>query len=246
MPNEVNKFIILESVDSTNNYAMALVQKGDANSGDAVFALDQMAGKGRRGKQWESTKGENIILTVITGMEWLSVLNQFQVSVAVALAGYELISRYTTEEIKIKWPNDLFINDRKAGGILIENVIKGQLWQWSIIGIGINVNQEKFQDNIGRATSLNQVNGKLYDPVRLAKELHVIVLEKIEDLQKGHYKKMLATYNTRLFRRHEQVKLKKGPIVFETQIEAVSSSGELITNGAMEQAFKFDEVEWIF
>ncbi|MEP7253072.1 MAG: biotin--[acetyl-CoA-carboxylase] ligase, partial [Ginsengibacter sp.] len=106
MPNGVNKFIVLETVDSTNNYAMALVQNGEANSGDAVFALDQTAGKGRRGKQWESTKGENIILTVITAMEWLSVLNQFQVSVAVALAGYELISRYTNEEIKIKWPND--------------------------------------------------------------------------------------------------------------------------------------------
>ncbi|MEP7252268.1 MAG: biotin--[acetyl-CoA-carboxylase] ligase, partial [Ginsengibacter sp.] len=158
----------------------------------------------------------------------------------------ELISRYTNEEIKIKWPNDLFINDRKAGGILIENVIQGQLWQWCIIGIGINIIQDKFQENIERATSLKQTTGKSYNPVNLAKELHSIVLSKIAELQEGRYKKMLTEYNTRLFGRHKRVKLKKGSIVFETLIEEVSPSGELITNGAIGQAFKFDEVEWIF
>ncbi|MEO8860198.1 MAG: biotin--[acetyl-CoA-carboxylase] ligase [Ginsengibacter sp.] len=127
------KFTILESVDSTNNYAMALVKKGLASSDEAVFSMEQTAGKGRRGKSWQSKMGENIILTIIAEMQWLPVQKQFQVSVAVAVGCVAFFSKYTKESIKIKWPNDIFINDRKAGGVLIENVIHGSLWQWPLL-----------------------------------------------------------------------------------------------------------------
>ena len=244
MPEEPKNFIILETVDSTNNYAMGIVQKGVANSGDAVFALEQTAGRGRRGKSWESRKGENIVLTVISEMQWLPVLSQFHLSVAVAVACHDFLSGYVENDIKIKWPNDIFINDRKAGGILIENVIKGHIWQWAIMGIGLNVNQEEFETGNLRAISLKQIIGKSFNARSLARELHEDVLVKISELKNGEYNKLLETYNKNLFARNKKVKLKKGNIIFETTVERVSPSGELVTKDVMERTFGFDEIEW--
>jgi len=245
LPLTSQKLTILESVDSTNNYAMALIQKGEANSGDAVFALEQSSGKGRRGKIWKSQKGVNILLTILAQMQWLSVQKQFHLSIASALACYDLFSKYTKENIKIKWPNDIFINDRKAGGILIENVIHGNLWQWAIVGIGLNINQEDFEKDDLKAISLGQVTGKYYDVIHLSRELHEILLKRLQALQSGEMSKMLGEYNENLFCRNKMVKLKKGNIVFETEIKSISASGELITKDAMERSFGFDEVQWI-
>ena len=232
-------------MDSTNNYAMAMVQKGIANSEDAVFAMEQSSGKGRRGKIWKSQRGGNILLTVLAQMQWLPVQKQFHLSIAVSLACHEFFSKYTKGNIKIKWPNDIFINDRKAGGILIENVIKGNLWQWAIIGIGLNINQENFEKEKVKATSLKQITGEHYNVIQLSHELHEIVLKRLHVLQSGNLSKMLDEYNENLFCRNERVKLKKENFVFETEIERVSASGELITKDAMERSFGFDEVQWM-
>ena len=237
------KMIILEKVDSTNNYAMALVQRGEAISGEGVFAKEQTAGKGRRGKAWKSQSGENVILTINNQMHWLPVQQQFQLSIAVALGCFDFFSAYIKENIKIKWPNDIFINDRKAGGILIENVVKGNLWQWAVIGIGLNINQEDFDKGI-KAISLKQITGIYYDVIELANELLQSVTIRINQLQSGEFNNLLYQYNENLYCLNKIVKLKKGNIVFETKIERISSTGELITKDVIERKFGFDEVEW--
>jgi BirA family biotin operon repressor/biotin-[acetyl-CoA-carboxylase] ligase len=244
MPVTSKKLIILENVDSTNNYAMALVQKGEAISGVGVFAKEQTSGKGRRGKTWKSRKGENLILTITEQMLWLPVQQQFQLSIAAALGCFDFFSGYIKKNIKIKWPNDIFINDSKAGGILIENLVKGNLWQWAIIGIGLNINQENFGNEI-RATSLKQITGIHYDVIELASELLQAVIKRINQLKSDEFDRLLYEYNENLFCRNKMVKLKKGNIVFETTIEKISSAGELITKDVMERRFEFDEVEWV-
>ncbi len=238
-------FIILKEVDSTNNYAMGLIQKGLANGGDAIFALEQTSGKGRRGKSWESVKGQNIVLSILSEMQWLPVHCQFQLSIAAAMACHDFFSCFVAGEIKIKWPNDVFINDRKAGGILIENVIQGRLWQWSVIGIGLNINQENFETSRFNPVSLKQLTGKAFDVQALAQKLHENVVTRITDLQNGGFNKMYECYNQNLFARNKKIKLKKGNITFETTVQGVSFSGELITRDAMERTFGFDEVEWL-
>ena len=237
--------IILEKVDSTNNYAMAMVQNGEANSGDCIFAIEQNSGKGRHGNTWKSQKGENILISVIVQMQWLQVMQQFRLSVCASLACYDLFSKYTKENIKIKWPNDIFLNDSKAGGILIENVIKGNLWQWSVIGIGLNINQQNFKENKLKATSLGQITAKHYDVIQLAHELHNNVLTRLDALRTDNFSKMLDEYNKNLFGRNKKVRLKKENIVFETVIKKVSDTGELITKDAIERNFSFDEVKWV-
>lgn len=243
MTTSPKEMIILEKVDSTNNYAMALVHKGTAISGQSIFAIEQTAGKGRRGKTWKSRSGENIMLTINKQMQWLPVQQQFQLSMAVALGCFDFFSKFIKKNIKIKWPNDIFLNDRKAGGILIENVIKGNLWQWAVIGIGLNINQEKFDNSI-KAVSLKQVTGINYDVVKLACELVETVTTRINQLESGEFNTLLFEYNENLFCRNRMVKLKKGVNVFETKIEKISSAGELITKDVIARKFKFDEVEW--
>jgi len=244
MPSLPTKLIILDTVDSTNNYAMGLIKTGGLSGKNAVFARNQTAGKGQRGKQWNANPGENIILSVITEMQWLPISRQFELSVAVALGCLDLASKYINSGVKVKWPNDLFINDSKTGGVLIENVIKGTLWQWAVIGIGINVNQLKFEDFNISATSLQQNSFLHYDVLKLAEELHTTILERIEQVRMGKFAALLEEYNEKLYAKDRLVKLGKGNIVFNTTIKRVSGSGQLITSDVIERQFNFDEVSF--
>lgn len=234
--------IVLEKVESTNNYAMGLIQKGVICSGTGVFAYEQTAGKGRRGKSWLTVTGQNILLSIVVEMKWQPVLDQFPLSMAVALACRDFISEKVVDDVYIKWPNDIFITDSKAAGVLIENVIQGTLWQWSVIGIGINVNQENFDGIDAKITSLKKKSGKEYDVLELASELQKMVLKRIDDLKAGGVTHLIDEYNTHLYGRGRLVKLKKETVVFETTIQSVSAAGQLITKDALERRFDFDEV----
>ena len=139
----------------------------------------------------------------------------------------------------------MFINDSKAGGILIENKIKGTLWQWAVIGIGINVNQTDFQDLDKAANSFANVSGEKYDVIVLGGELVGFVLERIEEMKTVPFEKMLEEYNSHLWSGGKRVKLKEGEEVFEVKILGVSEDGELMTEGAGERRFRFGEVEWV-
>lgn len=235
--------LILDSVDSTNNYAMALIKKREIQGEIAIFAREQTHGKGRRGKHWESNKSENIMLSVAVPMPWLEISRQFELSAAAALSCHDLLKNFLLANLFIKWPNDIFFNDSKAGGILIENVIKGKIWQWAVIGIGLNINQEIFENEI-IATSLKLATGKKYDVIQLAEKLYSIILKRIEELKKGNFQKMLKEYNAHLYAKGKLVKLKKQNVVFETKIVGVSFSGELITRDSIERKFVFDEIEF--
>lgn len=244
MHTEAKNFQILDSTNSTNNYAMGLIAAGKAVNGFAVFSREQSEGKGRRGKQWKSNKSENIILSIISNMQWLGLSRQFELSAAVALACYDLLDQFAPTKVAIKWPNDLFINDIKAGGVLIENSIKGTLWQWAVIGIGININQTVFEDLPFSPMSLKLATGNTYDPCELAKQLVTLIFKQVERIKKGEFPHLLEEYNGRLFARNRLVKLKKGNILFETTITGVSSSGQLITQDRFERHFNFDEIEF--
>ncbi|MEX6688634.1 biotin--[acetyl-CoA-carboxylase] ligase [Danxiaibacter flavus] len=238
-------FIELLQVDSTNNYAMQLVQNGTATHGTAVFTGFQTAGKGQRGKQWHGAQGENIALSVLLNTGAIGISRQFALSAAVALAAHAFFTKYCVSDASVKWPNDIYWRDRKAGGILIENVIRGQEWQWAIVGIGLNINQSTFDTATGRPVSLKQITGKQFDVSGLAKELASMVISAFDELQHIPFAQILDRYNDVLFKKGEQVKLKKDSIVFECTIEKVNASGELEISGAPYGPFRFGEVEWM-
>lgn len=238
-------FYIVECVDSTNNYAMRQVYDGQAKDGDAWFAIEQTNGKGRRSKHWHTNKGENIILSIAVRPVYLHVYESFQLSIATAMACYDLFKKYDKVNTKIKWPNDLFWNDRKAGGILIENVIKGNIWQWAVIGIGINVNQTVFSVEGRQPVSLKQITGKTFNPVELARELQGYLMQRLNEIKSQSFEKRLQDYNNVLYKKDEKIKLKMKNIIFDTTIKGVSPLGRLLTCDTMEHNFDFDEVEWL-
>ncbi len=236
-------FTILNTVDSTNNYAMARLDDGWAKHGMLWFANEQTAGKGQRGKTWIMEKGKNIAMSLVLAPERLKITNQFHLSAAVALSCFEFFSGYAGDETKIKWPNDLFWRDRKAGGILIENKFQGKIWKWAVVGIGININQTKFDKNLVNPVSLKQITGKTFDTIELASELHNLLMKNLAELKSANM--VMEQYNEQLYKINKQVTLKKGEQGFDTVIKGVTPEGRLITVDALERQFDFGEVEWV-
>ena len=243
-------FVELQSVDSTNNYARRLLHEGLARHGFAVFAHEQVQGKGQWGKTWVTEKDANIILSTVIHPGPLQIAEQFRLTVCTAVATHEFFSRYAGDDTRIKWPNDLYWQDRKAGGILIENVVSSgasetNRWQWAIVGAGININQTGFSSGLKNPVSLRQITGNTFDPVPLAKELCYLMNEKFKQILAGNFEKIFSEYLSHLYKRNETVKLKKENRVFEATIIGVSSSGKLIIKHSIEEEFDFGEIEWL-
>lgn len=238
-------FTILDRVESTNNYAMEAVRAGMAGHGKAWFSCNQSSGKGQRGNKWQSEPGKNIALSIVIQPGQFKLSHPFYLSAAIAIACYDFFSAYAGKYVSIKWPNDLYWHNKKAGGILIENIHFGKEWKWSVAGIGININQDDFDIGLKNPVSLCQVTGEYYDLIALAAELYQTVMKKITELNTFPHAALLDAYNNVLFKKHEQVRLKKANIVFETVVKEVNSNGQLITTDAIERQFDFGEVEWL-
>ena len=205
--NSIGKpFIELQSVDSTNNYARSLLHEGMAEHGLTVFAYDQLAGKAQRGKAWNTEKNANIILSIIVNARPLRLSKQFELSACIAVAAHKFFAKYAGEVVKIKWPNDLYCLDRKAGGILIENIVSGQQsaissWRWAIVGIGINVNQTDFPIGLMNPISLKQITGQHFDIIDLSKELCGVINNYFEKLITGGFNDIYDQYLSHLYKK---------------------------------------------
>ena len=162
---------------------------------------------------------------------------------AVSNACYDFLNSYCKNDVKIKWPNDIYIRDRKAGGILIENIYRGNLWKWAVVGIGVNINQVDFPEPLKNAISLKKITGDQYDAILLAKELYQMVLHSVALIKRSSLPEILKSYNSKLFMLNEKVRSKKENIVFETTIKGVNENGQLITGDSRQ--FNFGEVEWV-
>jgi BirA family biotin operon repressor/biotin-[acetyl-CoA-carboxylase] ligase len=253
-------FIEMQSVDSTNNYALSQVHAGSlpdrqslVQHGTTFFAHEQVAGKGQRGKAWATEKGANIILSIVIKPAPLLLTQQFQLSATVAVAVHKFFSRYAGTDTKIKWPNDLYWQDRKAGGILIESVVGNDEpanWKWAVAGIGININQTSFPAELQNPVSLKQITGHDFDTVILAKELCSILEEKYCELINEGFTAIYAEYLLHLYKKNELVKLKKENRVFEAIIKTVLPTGRLVVEHSIEEdpiaiGFNFGEAEWV-
>ncbi|HUR64979.1 MAG TPA: biotin--[acetyl-CoA-carboxylase] ligase [Chitinophagaceae bacterium] len=250
-------FIELQSVDSTNNYARQQIHAGLAQHGQAFFAHDQVAGKGQRGKVWLAEPGQNIILSIVVDPAALKVDQQFQLNACVALVLLDLFKKYGGDETRIKWPNDLYWQDRKAGGVLIESGVRSRsertpleesgasTWEWLIVGIGININQTSFPSSLPNPVSLKQITGKTFDPVELAIELCAILETRFSQLISIGFEKIYEDYLSGLYKKGELVKFKKDNRIFEAIVRTVTTSGKLVVQHTIEEEFDFGEVEWM-
>jgi len=238
-------FNILPTTDSTNNHAMNEARLGQTSDGAAYFALDQYQGKGQRDKTWNSKPGENIILSVVKDCSGFHLNNQFQLSVAVALACFDFFSAYAGDETRIKWPNDIYWRDRKAGGILIENMVKSDRWDKAIIGMGININQTTFDTIEGKPVSLKQITDKSFDPISLAKELCQHLEHRFLVLENKPFDQLLSAYNDQLYKKDELVPFKRNNILFQAKVNGVDKDGHLLIMHGVEERVRFGELTWL-
>jgi BirA family biotin operon repressor/biotin-[acetyl-CoA-carboxylase] ligase len=221
---------------------MGQAAAGKADHGTVYFALEQTAGKGQRGKSWLATPGENIMMSVVIQPQALKTSQQFLLSATIALGCYDFFKTYAGDETRIKWPNDIYWRDRKAGGILIESRL-GPEWLWAIAGMGININQTQFASETLRPVSLKQITGKTYDINELARELCHSLEDRYQAI--NNPSRLLADYHEALYKLEQPVKLRKDNGVFETTIRGVTPTGQLITRDTMERYFEVGEVEWV-
>ena len=240
-------FTILSEVSSTNNYAMQQVQAHLAAHGAAWFALHQKAGKGQRGKGWKDEPGKNILLSFIIEPNTISIDNQFLLTVVVSLGCFDFMTKYAIDQTSIKWPNDIYWRDRKAGGILIENVIQGKDWKYSIVGIGININQTFFSPDLPNPVSLKQITGKTFEATELGVELCSFIEKRWQQLQnKNQQPTLLREYESYLYKLDEKVTFKIGEAIVEAKVMGVNESGQLLIDTGEVTPVNFGTVEWMF
>ena len=189
--------IELSSIDSTNIYAMDQIKQGLAKSGSCYTADFQTNGKGQHGRVWESSKGQNLLCSYILELNTLDALknwtptDQIGFSAAIALGARAFFAAFAGSETKIKKPNDIYFSDRKAGGILIENLVRGKEWTWTVIGIGMNINQSSFSSAaVNRVSSnpisLQEITNKIWDLKQMQQHLSEALTNAIQNwLQLG-------------------------------------------------------------
>ena len=179
--------IELPSIDSTNIYAMEQIKAGKAISGSCYNTPFQTHGKGQHGRVWESQKGQNLLCSYVLELKSLNPAknwgpeDQKGLSAAVAIGAKAFFGAHAGDETLIKLPNDIYWRDRKAGGILIENSLRGTEWTWAVIGIGFNINQTSFSPDAPNPVSLRQITGRQWEIARLQTELSKALTKSIQD-----------------------------------------------------------------
>jgi len=244
-PSIGNRFEELTATDSTNLYAMLTIHAGTAQHGDAFFAHAQHSGRGQRGKQWWSAPGQNIALTVVLNTTRLASSQRFRLSATMTMGVLDWLEQIGPGPWKTKWPNDIYHGDRKAGGMLIENLMKGGRWSHAVVGIGINMNQHSFPEHIPNPVSLFMVTHTLYRCADEARALCDFLENRWRQLMDGHWADILNDYNENLYGRDTICRIKKDNAIIPCLIRGVNEQGQLIGGENGEWTFEFGEVSWI-
>jgi BirA family transcriptional regulator, biotin operon repressor / biotin---[acetyl-CoA-carboxylase] ligase len=238
--------IFLNDVGSTNNYANQLIVSKQAVEGTVVLAYDQKEGRGQRGNTWESEAGKNVLMSIVLFPEFLAAEKQFMISKVVSLALVEFL-RKEVAEVSIKWPNDLYVGSKKIAGILIENGVKGRNLFSSVLGIGLNVNQERFNSGAPNPVSLKLITGKEYELEKVANEITDLVFEGYRKLKVGDNESINVQYFETLFRKDTWSKYRKETGEFDARISGIGQFGQLQLeekDGKFSE-YMFKEVEFV-
>jgi len=221
---------ILEQVDSTNSYALNLIREAPPAEGYLVWAKEQLAGRGQRGAKWNSEPLANLTFSVILRPQFLPINEQFQLTKAIALgiAGFVSHLLEDSADVKIKWPNDIYVKNCKIAGILIENVLEQATLKYSVVGIGLNLNQTVFDPSIPNPTSLKLLTGKEFNTEDCLLQLCSFIEKRYLDLRKADYPQIDEAYHNLLYRRGAESHFKWNGETIAAEIEGVNKAGRLL------------------
>lgn len=239
------KIIRFEELPSTNQYLQQLIQQNECFEGLCIRTDFQSKGKGQHGNQWESEPDTNLTFSIALCPDFLPPVEQFVLSQLVAVAIKKVLDRYTAD-IAVKWPNDIYWQEKKLGGILIENSLLGSQIEFSIIGIGLNINQREFRSDAPNPVSLYQILGKEVDVELLFSQLLDSVFEYYRALSGGAADEIRKEYSNTLYRREGLHPFADEKGKFRARIESVSPDGRinLVTESDEKRSYYFKEVSF--
>ncbi len=236
-----SNIIFKENLPSTNQYMDDLLKSRDLQEGTIIYTNYQSEGRGQTGNKWESEDGKNLLLSILLMPSMIDPSEQFILSIAISLGICDFIKRYIPH-CKIKWPNDIYVNDDKIAGILIENSLLEDHIEYSIAGIGVNINQEKFVSDAPNPVSMTMITGEKYDlndcMNLLASDLDYRYrqLEADQDKTRADYYSNLYMFNgTHRFRDQSGI--------FSGRIIAVSDTGKLQIEKSPGQVYEYSYKE---
>jgi BirA family biotin operon repressor/biotin-[acetyl-CoA-carboxylase] ligase len=241
-----SKIVHCPVLPSTNTYAAEMLRSGRPVQGTVIQTNYQSAGRGHGSATWESEEGKNLLISIILYPARLSPSDQFLLSMAVSLGICDFLERYTTV-ISIKWPNDIYVKNDKIAGILIESSLMGERIEYSIAGIGLNINQEEFLTDAPNPVSLGMITGNTYDLAECLSQLLSDIDTRYQALEGDEAELLITDYHSRLYMFNRMIRLSDAGGIFRGRITGVTRSGSLLVEreeGKMIE-YSFKEVEYI-
>ena len=240
------KLIKLDAIDSTNIYVKELIAKGDIKNYTAVISKYQTSGRGRNKNIWQDEPSKNLNFTLYKEFNGFKIENKFLLNIISSISVFNLLKNYNLKNLSVKWPNDIMTGNKKISGILIENNIRGKSINYSIVGIGINVNQLNFK-NLPKATSLRIETGVTNSPELMAEELQQILKLNFELMLKNP-DKLLNDYNKLLFEKDKTTNYIINNKILLGKLINVNMFGEILirNNDGFIDKFNQDEIKLIY
>jgi len=242
------KVIKLNAIDSTNDYLKALSRKVDLDGDVVVVTHNQLHGRGQMGTYWFSEEGKNLSFSLLRRFQSLNVNHQFAINCAVSIAVKQGLELMGLDAIDIKWPNDILADNKKIGGILIENQLQASVITSSVIGVGINVNNEQFPD-LPKATSMTLQMQKKYDLDEVLEVLVEQITSELDTLKALDFDQLKSRYERNLFRINTLSEFENSTGErFKAMIKGISENGELKLQmpDASLRFFKLKELQLIY
>ena len=240
------KLIKLDAIDSTNIYVKELIAKGDIKNYTAVISKYQTNGRGRNNSIWQDEPSKNLNFSLYKEFNSFKIENKFLLNIISSISVFKLLKKYNLKNLSVKWPNDIMTGNKKISGILIENNIRGKLINYSVIGIGINVNQLNFK-NLPKATSLHIETGVTNSPELMAEELQQILKLNFE-LMLENPDELLNDYNKFLFEKDKTANFLINGKIFLGKLTKVNKLGQILirNNDGVIEKFNVDEIKLVY
>ncbi len=237
------RLYIFEETTSTND----LGKRESFSHASAIWALYQSAGRGQRGNRWVGGVDDNIAFSVVLEPSALPAVDQFLLSQITALALHGAMSSYGVE-CSIKWTNDIYVEDRKLAGVLIENTLREGRVVRSVVGIGLNINQIDFDPMLPNPTSMAIVTTLRFDREEVLRTIHAHLMELFAMMERWEIDSIRERYNALLYRRGEMHYYRlPGGELFRARLEGVAPRGDLMLcdERGERQGYQFREVEFV-
>lgn len=241
-----NNILIFDTLSSTNAHAFKIIEKSEAvDDFKVIVARNQTAGKGQRGNTWLSEPGQNCLFSMILNPVHIPANNQFILSQAISVAMHTMLSQYCSN-VWIKWPNDIYVGNKKIAGILIENILLGTNISKSVIGIGFNCNQTVFDTSLPNPTSLALETNVTYDCLLIIQHIVAQCKQAYQEISRNrlHVEQL---YHNALYKKDTIATFIDANGTFEGTILGVETSGRLLIQDSNSQirSYNFKEIEFV-